>query len=75
MSVSNSLSEDRETVLEELALTLAQAIDDCSSARDLPPLVKQLREVMDELESIRPAQGQEETMFERLRRERQERSA
>lgn len=28
MSVSNSLSEDREAVLEQLAITLANAIDE-----------------------------------------------
>lgn len=76
MNVSDSLSEDREAVLEQVAITLAKAIDDCESARDLPPLVKQLREVMDELEQIRPSSSeQEETMFERLKRERAERPA
>ena len=76
MSVSNSLSEDREAVLEQLAITLANAIDEAPSARDLPPLIKQLREVMDELELIRPSgEQQEETMFERLKREREERKA
>ena len=75
MSVTNALNEDKESVLEELALTLAKAIDAGPSDRDLSALVKQLREVMDELELIRPAGEQEETFFERLKREREERTA
>lgn len=67
MTVKDSLNKSRKETLEALSQTLAEAIDDATS-RDLPALVRQLREVLEELDQYE--EPEEESMFEKLKRER-----
>lgn len=50
--ISIADSGDRLETLKELRHKVADALERTESARDIPPLSKQLREIMDEIESI-----------------------
>lgn len=65
MSVRDATT--RLEALEEMADVLSHAIDDCNSTRDLPALVKQLREVLQEIGTLAPPQG-EESRVDRIKR-------
>ena len=43
-------SGDRRRVLEAMALKIADTIDSCESARDIPALTKRMVEVMDAID-------------------------
>ena len=43
-------SGSRKKTLEAMALKIADTIDECESARDIPALTKRMVEMMDEIE-------------------------
>lgn len=72
MELSEAVRCERLTALKALLDKLAAALDDTESARDIPPLSKQLREVMAEIEAIEKENEEPDdrapTMLELIRR-------